>query len=160
MIHYAHAREKEQHKNPLFPQVPLTILLTGLTCCDMAMPGTDGQALGAAIEGDPALRDTLPVMMTSLGRRGDAARLNEIGFSAHLTKPVKHSLLYDGLVTVLGSGERASTGPSVPRVSSKWPAAEEDTRITAKRTPTRAVSRRAVPTRPPWLGPPGGPPSR
>ena len=159
MIHYAHAREKEQHKNPLFPPVPLTILLTGLTCCDMAMPGTDGEAPGAAIEGDPALRDTLPVMMASLGRRGDAARLNGIGVSAHLTKPVKHSLLYDGLVTVLGSGERASTGPSVPRVSSKWPAAE-DTGITARRKPTGAVSRRAVPTPPRWLVPPGGPPSR
>ena len=75
---------------------------------DMAMPGMNGETLGAAIKGDPALRDTELVMMTSLGTRGDAKRLEEIGFAAYLTKPVKQSVLYDCLATVLGSKACAS----------------------------------------------------
>jgi two-component system sensor histidine kinase/response regulator len=78
---------------------PFRIVLT-----DMQMPVMDGESLGRAIKDDPELRDTLLVMMTSLGRRGDARRLNAIGFSAYLTKPVKQSQLYDCLATVLGGG--------------------------------------------------------
>ena len=40
------------------------------------------------------------VMMTSMGQRGDNKRLEEIGFDAYLTKPVKQSQLYDCLATV------------------------------------------------------------
>jgi PAS domain S-box-containing protein len=69
---------------------------------DMQMPEMDGESLGKAIKADPELRDTLLVMMTSLGRRGDAKRLEAIGFSAYLTKPVKQSQLYDCLATVIG----------------------------------------------------------
>jgi CheY-like chemotaxis protein/HPt (histidine-containing phosphotransfer) domain-containing protein len=68
----------------------------------MQMPGMDGESLGKAIKEDPDLRDTLMVMMTSLGKRGDAKRLEAIGFAAYLTKPVKQSKLYDCLATVLG----------------------------------------------------------
>ena len=71
---------------------------------DMHMPEMDGESLGRAIKADPELSDTILVMMTSLGRRGDAKRLEAIGFSAYLTKPVKQSQLYDCLVTVLGAG--------------------------------------------------------
>jgi CheY-like chemotaxis protein/HPt (histidine-containing phosphotransfer) domain-containing protein len=42
------------------------------------------------------------VMLTSVGRRGEASRLQRIGFAAYLTKPIKISQLYDCLVTVLG----------------------------------------------------------
>jgi two-component system, sensor histidine kinase and response regulator len=69
---------------------------------DMQMPEMDGEGLGRSIKADPELRDTLLVMMTSLGRRGDAKRLEAIGFSAYLTKPVKQSQLYDCLATVIG----------------------------------------------------------
>ncbi len=76
---------------------PFRIVIT-----DMQMPVTDGETLGKAIKADPALRGALLVMMTSLGLRGDAKRLEEIGFSAYLTKPVKQSQLHDCLATVLG----------------------------------------------------------
>jgi CheY-like chemotaxis protein/HPt (histidine-containing phosphotransfer) domain-containing protein len=69
---------------------------------DMQMPVIDGETLGREIKADPALRDSLLIMMTSLGLRGDARRLEEIGFSAYLTKPVKQSQLHDCLATVLG----------------------------------------------------------
>jgi len=78
---------------------PFRIMIT-----DMQMPETDGESLGRAIKADPELRDTYMVMMCSLGTRGDAKRLKEIGFSAYLTKPVKQSQLYDCLAMVLGGG--------------------------------------------------------
>ena len=37
-----------------------------------------------------------------MGQRGDAARLEELGCSGYLLKPVKQSLLREALVTVLG----------------------------------------------------------
>ncbi|OPY90903.1 MAG: Signal transduction histidine-protein kinase BarA [Syntrophus sp. PtaU1.Bin208] len=78
---------------------------------DMQMPGMDGEALGKAIKADPLLNDTILIMMTSMGKRGDARRLQAIGFSAYLTKPVKQSQLFDCLTTVLGrSSQPVMTG--------------------------------------------------
>jgi CheY-like chemotaxis protein len=68
---------------------------------DMAMPGMDGEELGRRIKEDPMLKDTLLVMLTSLGLHGIADRVAELGFSACLSKPVKQSQLYDCLVTAL-----------------------------------------------------------
>ncbi len=70
---------------------------------DMQMPEMDGESLGKTIKADPELGDTILVMMTSLGRRGDAKRFKAIGFSAYLTKPVRQSQLYDCLATVIGA---------------------------------------------------------
>ena len=77
---------------------PFLIVLT-----DMNMPEIDGETLGKTIKADPKLCDTRLVMITSYGKRGDAKRLEAIGFSAYLTKPVKQSQLYDCLATVLGA---------------------------------------------------------
>jgi PAS domain S-box-containing protein len=73
---------------------------------DLDMPDMDGESLGQAIRADSALAKTSLVMLTSVGRRGDAARLQEAGFAAYLTKPVKSSQLHDCLASVLGRGER------------------------------------------------------
>ena len=75
---------------------------------DMQMPEMDGEILGQKIKQDPDLQNTILVMMTSLGRRGDAKRLKEIGFAAYLTKPVKQSQLYDCLATVTGMQKEAA----------------------------------------------------
>ncbi|MCP4217228.1 MAG: response regulator [bacterium] len=72
-----------------------------ITIVDMQMFGTGGETLGETIKQSPDLRDTILVMMTSMGRRGDARRLEKKGFAAYLVKPVKQALLYDCLVTVL-----------------------------------------------------------
>ncbi|MCX6557314.1 MAG: PAS domain S-box protein [Candidatus Aminicenantes bacterium] len=74
-----------------------------IVIADMQMPEMDGESLGKSIKADPKLRDTLLVLMTSFGRRGDAKRLEAIGFSAYLTKPVKQSQLYDCLATIIGA---------------------------------------------------------
>ncbi|MCP4679547.1 MAG: response regulator [Deltaproteobacteria bacterium] len=68
---------------------------------DFQMPEMDGETLGIKIKQDPAIADTQMIMMTSLGRRGDAKRLEGVGFAAYLTKPVEQTVLRDCLVTVL-----------------------------------------------------------
>jgi signal transduction histidine kinase/DNA-binding response OmpR family regulator len=67
---------------------------------DFMMPEMDGEMLGRAIKGDPVLRDTRLIMLSSAGMRSDFARLREAGFAAYLTKPVKPSLLFDTLAAV------------------------------------------------------------
>jgi signal transduction histidine kinase/PleD family two-component response regulator/HPt (histidine-containing phosphotransfer) domain-containing protein len=69
---------------------------------DMQMPEMDGETLGQKIKQDPDLKNTKLVMMTSVGKRGDAKRFEDIGFAAYLTKPVKQSQFYDCLSLVSG----------------------------------------------------------
>ncbi len=72
-----------------------------ITMVDRQMPGMDGETLGIKIKQDTEISNTQMIMMASIGRRGDAKRLENIGFSAYLTKPVKQNVLRDCLVTVL-----------------------------------------------------------
>ncbi len=67
---------------------------------DMQMPGMDGVALGRAIKDDATLKDTHLILLSSLGRRGDAKHMEEVGFSAYLTKPARQSELFDCLAAV------------------------------------------------------------
>ncbi len=66
---------------------------------DMQMPDMDGEELGRSIKQDTELADTTLIMVSSMGARGDVARLKKIGFGAYLTKPIKQSQLYDCLAT-------------------------------------------------------------
>ncbi|MCX5856052.1 MAG: response regulator [Deltaproteobacteria bacterium] len=68
---------------------------------DMQMPGMDGATLARAIKVDKTLKDTSLVLMTSLGQRGDAKQMEEIGFAAYLTKPARQSELFGCLSVVL-----------------------------------------------------------
>jgi len=72
---------------------------------DMQMPGMDGEMLGAAIKADERLSGVRMVMLTSLGSRGDARRLEEIGFAGYLTKPARHLELKNVLSMVLAAGD-------------------------------------------------------
>jgi len=67
---------------------------------DMQMPEMDGEELGRQIANDEALKETCLVMMTSLAARGEHRRLQDLGFRAYLTKPVKQSHLLDVLKIV------------------------------------------------------------
>jgi two-component system, sensor histidine kinase and response regulator len=68
-----------------------------LAVLDHQMPGMDGETLGRLIKQTPELRETVLVMLTSLGQRGDAMRLKQAGFASYLTKPAKQSVLLDAL---------------------------------------------------------------
>jgi CheY-like chemotaxis protein len=74
--------------------------LYNLVITDMRMPVMDGADLGRRIKASPKLKDTLMIMLTSQGLRGDAARMKEIGFAAYLTKPIRRSQLFDCLAMV------------------------------------------------------------
>ena len=73
-----------------------------LAILDMHMPGMGGLELGRAIRADANLNGTRLVLLTSLGRRGDAKLAHASGFSAYLTKPVRKKHLYDCLRLVMG----------------------------------------------------------
>lgn len=77
---------------------------------DMQMPGMDGEQTARAIKADPALKDAKIVILTSMGKRGDAARLEALGCSGYLLKPVKQQMLFEAIVAVLG---RAGQGESL-----------------------------------------------
>jgi len=69
---------------------------------DMQMPGMDGEQTARAIKSDPAVKDVKIIILTSMGQRGDAVRLETLGCSAYLLKPVKQQLLFDAVIEVLG----------------------------------------------------------
>ncbi len=75
-----------------------------LAIVDMQMPGMDGETLGRAVKADAKLADTRLVMLTSLGARGDARRLQEIGFAGYAVKPVRHEELKGVLAQALAFG--------------------------------------------------------
>jgi len=69
----------------------------GIAVVDFHMPGMDGEELGRAIGGEPELQDTVLVMLSSAGIRGEAAQFSAAGFSAYLTKPTRLTRLLDVL---------------------------------------------------------------
>ena len=75
---------------------------------DMQMPGMDGLELAEAIKRDPSNEKMKLVLMTSMAQRGHAARSEQVGIAAYLTKPVRQSQLYDCLRTVMGPPSQAS----------------------------------------------------
>lgn len=79
-----------------------------ISLIDRAMPGMDGEELGRRIKGDQDVNRTLLIMMTSLGNRGDAAKLEKIGFSGYLSKPIRQNQLRECIELVLG--RKMSTG--------------------------------------------------
>ncbi len=87
-----------------------------LILLDMQMPDMDGEQTARAIKSDPTGRDVKIIILTSMGERGDVKRLDALGCSAYLHKPVKQLLLYEALVAVLGSQPRKpGTGRLVTR---------------------------------------------
>ncbi len=69
---------------------------------DMQMPGMDGEQTAREMIQDPAGKQASIIVLTSMGQRGDASRLEELGCSGYLLKPLRQHLLYDALVAVVG----------------------------------------------------------
>ncbi|MBU3952717.1 MAG: response regulator [Proteobacteria bacterium] len=65
---------------------------------DMQMPGMNGKQLGGKIKKNPEIADIHLIMMSSIGERGDAKELEQLGFDAYLTKPAKMKQLHNCLI--------------------------------------------------------------
>jgi len=84
---------------------------------DQQMPILDGEELARTIKADAKLKNTVLVLLTSIGNRGDAARMKDAGFAAYLTKPARASQLLNALITVWGNQKRARSSQFVTRHS-------------------------------------------
>jgi PAS domain S-box-containing protein len=85
---------------------------------DMHMPGMTGEVLAQTIRLDPTLKDVRLILMTSIAERGDAKRMQEIGFVSILTKPVRQSDLLNCLEIILsGTTVTQEEQPMVTRHS-------------------------------------------
>ncbi|HEX7912294.1 MAG TPA: PAS domain S-box protein [Paraburkholderia sp.] len=68
-----------------------------LAVIDIAMPKTDGYATVAVLREMPELAHTLYAAVTGFGHASDRERSREVGFHAHLVKPVELAL-FDNLL--------------------------------------------------------------
>jgi two-component system, sensor histidine kinase and response regulator len=81
---------------------------------DVEMPEMDGLTLARAIKADPAIAGTRLIALAPLGHPRTEIELKAAGIEAALSKPVKQSLLFDCLVTVIGKDEASNLSLPVP----------------------------------------------
>ncbi len=83
---------------------------------DMMMPGMDGFELATRIKSDSSIEGTALIVLTSIGHYGDLEKARRVGITAYLSKPVKHSELYNALANSMGGRLKGKvsdpTGPS------------------------------------------------
>jgi signal transduction histidine kinase/DNA-binding response OmpR family regulator len=79
-----------------------------LAILDMQMPSMDGLELARRIKAEEPISSTRLVLLTSLGRRGDAKAAQNAGIAGYLTKPIRQSQLYECLSLVLADSPDAS----------------------------------------------------
>jgi PAS domain S-box-containing protein len=91
---------------------------------DMEMPGQDGVMLARELRRRLGERTPPVVLLSSLGRRESGADRDL--FAAMLTKPARHSQVYDALVSALAvSAARQAADSAVPRAAARAPAPVE-----------------------------------
>ncbi len=73
----------------------------------------DGEELGRRIAADPQLKDTALVLMTGFGRHSDLARLQALGFSGHVIKPIWERTLREALLALRAKGN-GTVAPGKP----------------------------------------------
>jgi signal transduction histidine kinase/CheY-like chemotaxis protein len=78
---------------------------------DYQMPGMDGATLAGLIKDDPASRNTVVVMLTSIGQSGDAR--HAAFCDAYLVKPVRQSQLLQTIATAWAK-RRGVESPAAP----------------------------------------------
>jgi CheY-like chemotaxis protein len=74
-----------------------------LVLVDMFLPNLSGEELGHEVMSHPDTRDTVLVILTSAGVRGDAQRLNQLGFAGYFGKPIPPENMQDALRAVMAT---------------------------------------------------------
>ena len=101
---------------------------------DMQMPGTTGEELAKIIKADSALKDIALLLLSSAMDRMDRQRLQAIGFSGWLMKPVWRAVLSESIRNVLSAHQ-----PSAAQLASSQ---ETSTPTSPQRTTTDAPPHR------------------
>lgn len=81
---------------------------------DYQMPGMDGAELARCLKEDASLKDTLLILVTSTGIRGEAKDMKELGFCGYLVKPFYSNTLI-GIVQMLLTAK--ASGTEIPFVT-------------------------------------------
>ncbi len=84
---------------------------------DMQMPDMDGEETLKLIKNDPKTSPASVIILTSMGLRGDAKRLEASGASGYLLKPIRQSQLCEAIVTVANRKSGGMDTPSQPLVT-------------------------------------------
>jgi signal transduction histidine kinase/DNA-binding response OmpR family regulator len=95
---------------------------------DMQMPGTNGLTLAHRIKAESELAGVRLVLLSSFGGRINPEELKAAGIDDCLVKPVKQSLLFDSLATVMAGGATGSSsraGKVLPSLSLPPPTARK-----------------------------------
>jgi len=78
-----------------------------LVLLDQMMPEMSGEQTAKKIKADPLISETVLIMLTSLGNRGDAKRLKDVGVKGYLVKPIKQTQLQKAVVAAIGQEDGA-----------------------------------------------------
>lgn len=84
---------------------------------DAQISDMDAEALARAIKAESALAQLPLALLTPHGKRGDAQRMKEAGFSSYITRPIQASDLYDCMATVLGQRTSSNASRRAPLVT-------------------------------------------
>jgi len=89
-----------------------------LVLLDRRMPKIDGFELAEQIKKTPGIAESILMMLTSVGERGDAKRCRNLGISGYLTKPIRTNELIDAIKMLIGYHKKAAEScPLVTRHS-------------------------------------------
>ncbi len=80
---------------------------------DMQLSDADFLELARVCRAERTLQDIRLILLTAIGLRGDARQMEEIGFAAYMTKPLRQSELFDCLCAVLGEEREGTRKPSL-----------------------------------------------
>jgi two-component system, sensor histidine kinase and response regulator len=80
-----------------------------LVLLDLRMPEVDGFETARNIKESDSGKDVTMVMLTSMGRKGDADLCREAGISGYLVKPIKQSELLDAIMMAMEEGRVAES---------------------------------------------------
>jgi signal transduction histidine kinase/DNA-binding response OmpR family regulator len=99
-----------------------------LVLLDMLMPDMNGEQTLKAIKNEQKIKDIPVIILTTVGVRGDVARLKALGCSGYLVKPVKQSELYDAIINVMGI-QKKEKDEKVQPVVTRHTVAEQKRRV-------------------------------